>query len=122
LSKPSGGGGRGDGRRDYYEILGVGRSADEKTIRSAYRRLALKHHPDVAQGKRAADRFREIHEAYTVLSNPERRARYDPMWVAGRDRARARPKREDRAPRGTVRSYSVGLGGLGIRLDLGWRA
>lgn len=110
------------GRKDYYKMLGVERLADGKTIKSAYRRLALKYHPDVARGKRAADRFREIHEAYTVLSNPEQRARYDPMWAAGHDRASAHPKREDRASRGGVRSYSVGLGGLGIRLDFGWRA
>jgi DnaJ-class molecular chaperone len=109
------------GRKDYYRLLGVDRRADERTIKSAYRRLALKYHPDVARGERAADRFREIHEAYTVLSNPEQRARYDPIWAVGRDRARASPKRADRGSKGTVRSYSVGLGGLGIRLDFGWR-
>lgn len=112
------------GRKDYYELLGVEPRADEKTIKSAYRRLALKYHPDVARSKRAADRFREIHEAYTVLSKPEERARYDRTCAA--DRAHVQhagaPKREDRAPRGTVRSYSLGLGGLGIRLDFGWRA
>lgn len=110
--------------KDYYELLGIGRRADEKMIKSAYRRLALTYHPDVAKGKRAAGRFREIHEAYTVLSNPEQRARYDLMRAA--DRARARhagsPRREDRVSRGSVRSYSFGLGGLGIRLDFGWRA
>src|SRR5512134_2756577 len=71
--------------KDYYKILGVDRNADEKTIKSAYRKLARKHHPDVAKGKDAqsADRFKEIGEAYAVLSDPEKRRRYDtlgPDW------------------------------------------
>src|SRR5262244_4618938 len=69
--------------KDYYRILGVDRKADDKTIKSAYRRLARKHHPDVAKGKDAADRFKEISEAYEVLSDPEKRRRYDslgPDW------------------------------------------
>src|SRR5713101_10131976 len=68
--------------RDYYKILGVDRTADAKTIKSAYRRLARKHHPDVAKGK-DGERFREINEAYEVLSDPEKRRRYDtlgPDW------------------------------------------
>ena len=69
--------------KDYYRILGVERSADEKTIKSAYRKLARKHHPDVAKGKDDGERFREITEAYEVLSDPEKRRRYDtlgPDW------------------------------------------
>jgi curved DNA-binding protein len=70
--------------KDYYAILGVDRSADDKTIKSAYRRLARKYHPDVAKGKDAAgDRFKEVSEAYEVLSDPEKRRRYDtlgPDW------------------------------------------
>jgi DnaJ-class molecular chaperone len=69
--------------KDYYRILGVERSADEKTIKSAYRKLARKYHPDVAKGKDAGERFREITEAYEVLSDPEKRRRYDtlgPDW------------------------------------------
>ena len=69
--------------KDYYKILGVDRSADDKTIKSAYRRLARKHHPDVAKGKDNADKFKEIAEAYEVLSDPEKRRRYDtlgPDW------------------------------------------
>ena len=70
--------------KDYYAILGVDRSADDKTIKSAYRRLARKYHPDVAKGKDAdGDRFKEISEAYEVLSDPEKRRRYDtlgPDW------------------------------------------
>lgn len=109
--------------KNYYELLGVARSADEKALKSAYRRLVLKYHPDVAKGKQAADRFREIHEAYAVLSNPEQRARYDALWAADRVRAwpADSPRRENRVSQVTVRSYSFGLGGL-IRLDVGWRA
>src|SRR5215510_15600646 len=70
--------------RDYYAILGVDRSADDKTIKSAYRRLARKYHPDVAKGKDAGgEKFKEISEAYEVLSDPEKRRRYDslgPDW------------------------------------------
>lgn len=69
--------------KDYYKILGVDRKADDKTIKSAYRRLARKHHPDVAKGKESGDRFKEINEAYEVLSDPEKRRRYDslgPDW------------------------------------------
>src|SRR5438067_1291018 len=69
--------------KDYYKILGVDRSADDKAIKSAYRKLARKFHPDVAKGKDGGDRFREINEAYEVLSDPEKRRRYDtlgPDW------------------------------------------
>src|SRR4029078_4802473 len=67
--------------KDDYKTLGVARDADEKTIKSAYRKLARKHHPDVNKG--SAERFKEISEAYTVLSDPEKRKRYDtlgPDW------------------------------------------
>ena len=63
---------------DYYELLGLGRDADEKSIKSAYRKLALKYHPDRNPGDREAEeRFKEINEAYAVLSDAEKRARYD---------------------------------------------
>jgi molecular chaperone DnaJ/curved DNA-binding protein len=67
--------------KDYYKILGVDRNADEKAIKSAYRKLARKYHPDVNKGQDA--RFKEINEAYEVLSDPEKRRRYDtlgPDW------------------------------------------
>src|SRR5690606_41715518 len=64
--------------KDYYKILGVPRDADEKTIKSAYRKLARKYHPDVNKGDASAEeRFKEINEAYQVLSDPEQRAKYD---------------------------------------------
>jgi curved DNA-binding protein len=70
--------------KDYYETLGVPRDADKKQIKSAFRRLARKHHPDVnPNDPSATERFREINEAYEVLSDPEKRRRYDevgPRW------------------------------------------
>src|SRR2546426_8845191 len=69
--------------KDYYRTLGVDKNADDKTIKSAYRRLARKYHPDVAKTKDAGERFKEIGEAYEVLSDPQKRQRYDtlgPDW------------------------------------------
>src|SRR5438876_8299178 len=63
--------------KDYYRILGVDRNADDKTLKSAYRRLARKYHPDVAKTKDAGERFKEINEAYEVLSDPKKRQRYE---------------------------------------------
>src|SRR3972149_3098316 len=63
--------------KDYYQIRGVDRSVDAEAIKRAYRRLARKYHPDVNKGKGAAERFKEINEAYEVLSDPEKRKRYD---------------------------------------------
>lgn len=65
-------------KRDYYEVLGVGRSAPEKEIRQAYRKLARKFHPDVnPNDKNAEPKFKEIGEAYEVLSDKDKRAKYD---------------------------------------------
>ncbi|HEY3204415.1 MAG TPA: molecular chaperone DnaJ [Thermoanaerobaculia bacterium] len=65
-------------RRDYYQILGVNRDADESALKSAYRKLALTHHPDRnPNNPDAAEKFKEASEAYAVLSDPEKRARYD---------------------------------------------
>jgi curved DNA-binding protein len=64
--------------KDYYDILGVSRSATEKDIKRAYRKLARQYHPDVNPGDKAAeDRFKEINEAYEVLGDAEKRAQYD---------------------------------------------
>lgn len=70
-------------KRDYYDLLGVGRGASEDQIRSAYRRLARKYHPDVNKSPGATERFKEATEAYEVLSDPKRRSLYDEFGHAG---------------------------------------
>jgi len=71
-------------KKDYYAILGVPRNATQEEIKKAYRRLALKYHPDRNPGDREAEeRFKEISEAYEVLSDPEKRAIYDSQGMAG---------------------------------------
>ena len=70
--------------RDYYEILGVPRTAEDGDVKSAYRKLALKYHPDRNPGdKTAEERFKEAAEAYSVLADPEKRSRYDRFGHAG---------------------------------------
>ncbi|MDJ0716292.1 MAG: molecular chaperone DnaJ [Prochloraceae cyanobacterium] len=68
---------------DYYEILGVARNAGKEDIKSAYRRLARKYHPDVNKEPGAEEKFKEINRAYEILSEPETRARYDRFGEAG---------------------------------------
>jgi molecular chaperone DnaJ len=71
-------------KRDYYEVLGVSRDADEQALKSAYRKLALKYHPDRNPGDHAAEeKFKEAAEAYSVLSDPQKRAAYDRYGFQG---------------------------------------
>ncbi|MEW6127048.1 MAG: molecular chaperone DnaJ [Acidobacteriota bacterium] len=71
-------------KRDYYEVLGVTRSATDQELKQAYRKLAVQYHPDKNQGnKEAEEKFKEINEAYQVLSSPDLRARYDRLGHAG---------------------------------------
>src|ERR1700752_1103477 len=71
-------------KRDYYEILGVERKADDEEIKRAYRRLAMQYHPDRNVGdKEAEDKFKEAAEAYEILRDPDKRQRYDRYGHAG---------------------------------------
>lgn len=70
-------------KRDYYEVLGVGRSASADDIRRAFRKLALEYHPDRNKSEEAAEHFKEINEAYEVLRDPEKRRAYDRFGQAG---------------------------------------
>jgi molecular chaperone DnaJ len=75
-------------KRDYYDILGVPRNADEDDIKKAYRKLAMKHHPDRNQGDKAKaseEKFKEAKEAYEMLTDPQKRAAYDQYGHAGVD-------------------------------------
>lgn len=74
--------------KDYYETLGIDRKATPEEIQKAYRKLARKYHPDINKTKDAEDRFKEVNEANEVLSDPEKRKRYDALganWKAGQD-------------------------------------
>ncbi len=102
--------------RDYYQTLGVAKTASEDDIKSAFRKLARKYHPDVAKDKKTAEeKFKEINEAYEVLGDPEKRRKYDELG-AGWDQPGGPPppqwNREGRAPGG--QDYEFNFGGTGF--------
>ena len=93
--------------RDYYEVLGVPRTATKEEIQRSYRKLARKCHPDVSKAKDAEEKFKEITEAYEVLKDPEKRQKYDQLganWKAGQ---------EFRPPPGWDVHFDFGSGGAG---------
>lgn len=112
--------------KDYYKILGVSRTASEKDIKAAYRKLARKHHPDVNPGdKNAEQRFKEIGEAYAVLGDPEKRKRYDAVgsnWRqfagAGAGPGRGQWTTTGGSPFGAGSPFGTG-GGQTFEFDLG---
>ncbi len=82
--------------KDYYQTLGVARNADEKEIKKAYRKLAQQYHPDKNPGNKAAEqRFKEINEAYTVLSDPDKRSKYDRFGAQWEQYSRTGGRPED---------------------------
>lgn len=71
--------------KDYYEVLGVSRTASQDEIKSAFRKLARKYHPDVNKAAGAEDKFKEINEAHEVLADPDKRSKYDRLGASWRD-------------------------------------
>jgi len=70
-------------KRDYYEVLGIDRDASDEAIKRAFRQLAFKYHPDHNRDERAGEEFKEVNEAYEVLSDPDKRAAYDRFGHGG---------------------------------------
>src|SRR5262249_45835254 len=90
--------------KDYYSTLGVAKTATEKEIKQAYRKLARKHHPDVNPGDKSAEsRFKDINEAYEVLGDPEKRKKYDELGANWRNYEQAGPR-----PQGAQAGYEPG--------------
>ena len=88
--------------KDYYQTLGLGKTASGKEIKQAYRKLARKHHPDVNPGDKVAEaRFKEINEAYEVLGDPEKRKKYDELGANWRQYEQA--QQAGQSPFGDIR-------------------
>ena len=70
-------------KRDYYEVLGVSRNANDEELKKAFRKLALQYHPDRNKEEGAEEKFKEVNEAYQVLSDKDKRAQYDRFGHSG---------------------------------------
>ncbi len=103
------------GKRDYYEVLGVARDASADEIKKAYRKLAIKLHPDRNKEADAEDRFKEVSEAYAVLSDGEKRQRYDQFGHAGIDQQYSS---EDIFRNADFGDIFRGMGGFGSIFDM----
>jgi curved DNA-binding protein len=109
--------------RDYYETLGVAKTASADEIKSAFRKLARKHHPDMAKAKEKAaaeEKFKQINEAYEVLSDPEKRVKYDQLGADWNQPGGFQPPEWGRggAGGGGFRRYAGGNGG-GVEFEFG---
>ncbi|MEU0919268.1 DnaJ C-terminal domain-containing protein [Streptomyces cyaneofuscatus] len=107
--------------RDFYEVLGVSRTASQDEIQQAYRKLARKHHPDVNKDPAAEERFKDLNEAYSVLSDPKTRARYDRF---GEDFRKIPEDFDDRVAAGAGGGFrtrrTAGAGGPRVRYTTGF--
>ena len=109
--------------RDYYETLGVPKTATEDEIRSAFRKLARKYHPDVAKDKKdAEEKFKQINEAYEVLSDPEKRKKYDQLGANWNQPGGFQPPPDwggGQQPGGGFYRYGGGGGDGGVEFEFG---
>src|SRR2546429_201147 len=106
--------------RDYYETLGVSKTAKDDEIKSAFRKLARKYHPDVAKDKKAAEeKFKQINEAYEVLSDPEKRNKYDQLGANWSQPGGFQPPPQWGGQPGGGFYQSGGDGGGGVEFEFG---